>query len=87
MLGREIPVSLSSTDPNSASQDGTSLIEALRRQLARELEEDNRCPCGNTLAALAQQYEDAEGFGPTTLRATAERLLRSRVYRPPCTRS
>jgi len=82
MLGPEIPVSVSSTDPRTASQDSTSLIEALRRQLARELEEDNRCPCGNTLAALAQQYEDTEGFGPTTLRATAERVLRSRIYGP-----
>jgi len=87
MLGPEIPVTVSSANPKTASQDNTSsentsLIEALRRQLARELEEDNRCPCGNTLAALAQQYEDTEGFGPTTLRATAERVLRSRAYGP-----
>jgi hypothetical protein len=82
MLGPEIPASVSSTDPNTVSQDNSSLIEALRRQLARELEEDNRCPCGNTLAALAQQYEDTEGFGPTTLRATAERFFRSRADGP-----
>ena len=82
MLGPEIPVSVSSTDQEAASQDSTSLIEVLRGQLARELEEDNRCPCGNTLAALAQQYEDTEGFGPTTLRATAERVFRSHLYGP-----
>jgi TIR domain/SIR2-like domain len=82
MLGSEIPVRISSTDPQIASQDNTSLAEELRRQLARELEEDNRCPCGDTLAVLAQQYEDAEGFGPTTLRATAEMVLRSRIYSP-----
>jgi hypothetical protein len=79
MLGPEVPVSISSADPKNAS---TTLAEELRQQLARELEEDNRCPCGHTLAALAQQYEDTEGFGPTTLQATAERLLRSRAYSP-----
>jgi hypothetical protein len=82
MLGPEIPVSVSPRDPQAASQGNTSFIEALRRELARELEDDHRCPCGNTLAALAQQYEDAEGFGPSTLRATSERFLRSRAYGP-----
>jgi hypothetical protein len=79
MLGSEIPASDLASDSNTAN---LSLTEALRRQLARELEEDNRCPCGNALAALAQQYEDTEGFGPTTLRATAERFFRSRAYGP-----
>ncbi|HEY6412068.1 MAG TPA: TIR domain-containing protein [Edaphobacter sp.] len=58
------------------------MSDELRCQLARELEEDNRRPSGITLAALAQQYEDTEGFGPTTLRDTAERVLRSRLYGP-----
>jgi hypothetical protein len=79
MLGPEVPVSIPSADPNSAP---TTLNEELRSQLVRELEEDNRCPCGQTLAAIAQQYEDTEGFGPTTLRATAERMMRSRIYVP-----
>jgi hypothetical protein len=82
MLGSEIPVRVASTDSATASQDGTTLAEELRRQLARELEEDNCSPSGNTLAALAQQYEDTEGFGSTTLRATAEMVLRSRQYGP-----
>lgn len=82
MLGSEIPVRITSTDPTQASQDSTSLSDELRRQLARELEEDNRRPSGITLAALAQQYEDTEGFGPTTLRDTAERVLESRLYAP-----
>ena len=80
MLGSEIPVKGTST-PNG-SQSGTTLAEELRLRLARELEEDDRIPSGNTLAALAQQYEDTEGFGPTTLRATAEMVMTSRQYGP-----
>ena len=80
MLGSEIPVKGTSA-PNGA-QSGTTLAEELRLRLARELEEDDRTPSGNTLAALAQQYEDTEGFGPTTLRATAEMVLSSRQYGP-----
>jgi hypothetical protein len=82
MLGSEIPVKVASTTSTTASTDSTSLAEELRRRLARELEEDNRSATGTTLAALAQQYEDTEGFGPTTLRATAEMALTSRLYSP-----
>ena len=82
MLGSEIPVKVASTTSTTASTDSTSLAEELRRKLARELEEDNRSATGTTLAALAQQYEDTEGFGPTTLRATAEMALTSRLYSP-----
>jgi len=80
MLGSEIPVKASSA--TNGSQSGNTLAEELRLRLARELEEDDRSPSGNTLAALAQQYEDTEGFGPTTLRATAEMVLTSRQYSP-----
>jgi hypothetical protein len=82
MLGSEIPVKVASTTSTTASADSTTLAEELRRKLARELEEDNRSANGTTLAALAQQYEDTEGFGPTTLRATAEMALTSRLYSP-----
>jgi hypothetical protein len=82
MLGSEIPVKVASTTSTTASTDGTTLAEELRRRLARELEEDDRSATGTTLAALAQQYEDTEGFGPTTLRATAEMALTSRLYSP-----
>ncbi len=80
MLGSEIPVK--ATSATNGSQSGNTLAEELRLRLARELEEDDRSPSGNTLAALAQQYEDTEGFGPTTLRATAEMVLSSRQYGP-----
>ena len=82
MLGPEIPVSTSSTGPAAACDDNASFVEAFRCQLARELEDDNRHVTGNTLAAVAQQYEDSEGFGASSLRAAAEMFFRSRTYRP-----
>jgi hypothetical protein len=82
VLGPEIPVSVVSADSNGSTHDNASFSEALRRELARELEDDNRRASGNTLAALAQQYEDSEGFGSSTLRAVAERLFRSRAFCP-----
>ena len=80
MLGSEIPVKAAASA--NGSQPGTTLPDELRLRLARELEEDDKSPSGDTLAALAQQYEDTEGFGPTTLRATAEMVLTSRQYSP-----
>jgi hypothetical protein len=56
--------------------------EILKCQLARDLEDESQVPRGNSLAALAQQYEDYKDFGPTTLRGKAERVFRSRTYSP-----
>jgi len=81
MLGSEIPVKIFSSDARTSSEE-SSLPDELRHQLARELEEDRFETSGDTLAAIAQQYEDAEGFGGSTLRATAERVLRARQYSP-----
>ncbi len=53
-----------------------SLADALARALADELDNDGRRVEGSTLAAIAQQYEDSEGFGPAALRAEAERFYR-----------
>ena len=66
MLGPEIPVNLASNDSSTDSSGGVTFVEALRRELARELEDDNRRACGKTLAVMAQQYEDTEGFGPSS---------------------
>lgn len=82
LLGSEIPSRVAQAGSNGASHHETSLPEEIRRRLSLELEEDNRSPRGDTLAAIAQQYEDSEGFGATTLRATAESVLRSRQYIP-----
>jgi hypothetical protein len=80
MLGPEIPTSTPSAESNADSN--TTFVEALRGELARELEDDGQRPEGTTLAAIAQQYEDTDGFGPSSLRATAERFFRSGVCRP-----
>jgi hypothetical protein len=54
--------------------------DALTQCLAAELEEDDRRVTGNTLAAVAQQYEDAEGFGPNAMRALAQKFYKSRLH-------
>ena len=36
---------------------------------------------GSTLAAVAQQYEDAQGFGPNTMRALAAQFYTSATYK------
>jgi hypothetical protein len=53
MLGSEIPVSVSSTDPKAVAREDTSLAEELRRQLALELEEDNRSPRVSGIPTMA----------------------------------
>jgi len=79
VVGPEIPVkSVSAGQPDAT--ESTTYIEALTLELASELEEDNRRVTGHTLAAVAQQYEDAEGFGPNALRALAEKFYKSRTY-------
>jgi hypothetical protein len=64
LLGPEAPAKpASAIDPLSAAQD-VNYTEELTRRLASELEDDNRRVTGGTLAVVAQQYEDTEGFGP-----------------------
>jgi hypothetical protein len=79
LVGAELPVEKTGSAP--ASED-TSIPQELQRALAKELEEDGRHPPGSTLSAVAQYYEDTEGFGPAALRATAERLIRSPRFSP-----
>ena len=78
VLGPEIPVAFQTT--SSTSSLSGALPEVLRRKFATELEEDNRRVTGNSLAAVAQQYEDAEGFGANAMRALAEKFYKSKVY-------
>jgi hypothetical protein len=79
VLGPEIPAKpASATDPSL----DLSYTEALTRRLASELEDDNRRVTGNTLAAVAQQYEDAQGFGPNTMRALAAQFYTSATHNP-----
>ncbi|HTT24657.1 MAG TPA: toll/interleukin-1 receptor domain-containing protein, partial [Candidatus Sulfotelmatobacter sp.] len=74
MLGPEIPA----TAQNNAS--GATLIGGLKGKLRREMEDDNRQVYGNTLAAVAQQYEDA--YESNSLQSTAEGFYRSCQYGP-----
>src|ERR1700738_5100941 len=82
LLGPEIPAeTTSAADPSLAACD-LSYTEALTGRLASELEDDNRRVTGSTLAAVAQQYEDAEGFGPNTMRDLAAQFYTSAAYSP-----
>ena len=78
VLGPEIPVGSSSGIPADVAD--YSFVQALTVKLASELEDDNRRVVGDTLAAVAQQYEDAEGSN--VLRATAEKFYKSPSFVP-----
>jgi len=80
MLGPELPARALAKSPNAQVDEGEALIEGLRDQLTRELENENRRISGHTLAAIAQQYEDA--FESNSLQAAAEKFYRSRRYGP-----
>jgi hypothetical protein len=82
MVGADLPVNRAGPEPDKSPSEEISIPLQLRRALAEELEEDGRHPSGATLSAIAQYYEDTEGFGPGALRATAERLMRSQQNRP-----
>jgi hypothetical protein len=75
VLGPEIPAGAAAGAPSATA--ASSFAEALTATLAAELEEDNRRVSGAALAAVAQQYEDAEGFGPNALRALAQKFYKS----------
>jgi hypothetical protein len=82
VLGPEVPAKLASTAVSSPAAGDLSYSEELTRRLASELEDDNRRVMGSTLAAVAQQYEDAGGFGPNTMRSLAAQFYTSAAYGP-----
>src|SRR5262245_8516568 len=82
VLGPEVPVEFLAAAPRPGASDSVLVPDVLTRELVSELEEDNRRVTGNTLAAIAQQYEDAEGFGPNAMRALAEKFYKARAYGP-----
>jgi hypothetical protein len=80
VVGPEVPVGL---DPGTPAGEAVgSFVDALTAELARELRDDDRRVTGNTLAAIAQQYEDAQGFGANALRARAEKLYKRPRFVP-----
>jgi hypothetical protein len=82
MLGADLPVRIASADPSAAPREDSTIPDELLRHLSAELQEDGRSVCGSTLSAVAQCYEDTDSFGPSSLRVTAERLIRSRQFSP-----
>ncbi len=78
VLGREIPAKMDS----GARASDIDMYEAMTTKLVAELEEDGRHILGDTLPAVAQQYEDADGFGAHTLRALAEKFYKSPNFIP-----
>ena len=81
-VGQEIPGTPSIEPSARALVKGDTCAEGLTLQLAEELEEDGREVPAATLAAVAQQYEDAQGFGPNALRARAQEFYQSQAYLP-----
>jgi hypothetical protein len=80
VLGPEVPAKVASSAGFSPAAGDLSYSEGLTRQLAAELENDNRRVTGSTLAAVAQHYEDA--FGPNTMRSFAAHCYMSTAYSP-----
>jgi hypothetical protein len=77
VLGPEIPAGIVGAPVGAAV---SSFAEELTSALATELEEDDKRVTGTTLAAVAQQYEDA--FGPIALQACAEKSYKSPQFVP-----
>lgn len=46
------------------------------------LEDDGQRASGKTLAALARQYQDSDGFGASALRAKAEKFFQLPTFAP-----
>ena len=79
VLGPELAVD--AAEEAAPAGKTTSVIDALTQELASELEDDGRRVTGTTLATVAQQYEDAQGFGPNALRASAQKFYKSSAFR------
>src|SRR4051794_25971256 len=83
ILGPEIAAIGPEIAATPGSTNSTSWTEALIQHLSKELSEEiNVRSRGQTLAAVSQQYEDQEGFGPNALRAAVGKFLRSGAYTP-----
>lgn len=83
MLGQEVSASpVAGNGAAAVPQHHESFAAGLMRQLTGELEEDGRRVVGDSLAAVAQHYEDASGFGTNALRALAEKFYNSGALAP-----
>lgn len=82
VLGPEIAVASARHNAPDSPGDAASFSDELARALASELEDENRLAGGKNLAALAQQYEDTEGFGASALRAKAAKFYNQASFEP-----
>ena len=83
MLGQEVAAAPAGAGRAAVlPRNHESFAEGLIRRLTEELEEDGRRVLGDSLAAVAQQYEDASGFGTNALRARAEKFYNSDALAP-----
>jgi hypothetical protein len=76
VLGPEIPARVD-LNPSNSTEDWVTFPSALANHLRNELAQDGRTVTISTLAAVAQLYEDAEGFGPAALRSAAAQFIKS----------
>jgi TIR domain/SIR2-like domain len=81
VLGPEVRTGVSSYSAGDAAAPPT-YADALKVKLIAELEEDGRRVTATNLAGVAQQYEDADGFGSNTLRSQAARFYDSAPLEP-----
>ncbi|MCO6428973.1 toll/interleukin-1 receptor domain-containing protein [Nitrosomonas communis] len=82
VLGPEIPADIPRERGAGQLDSQITYTDALRDQLAAELEEDGRRITATSLAGVAQQYEDADGFGPGMLRSQSAGFYTSSQLEP-----
>ncbi len=82
VLGPEVPADTPSPDAVDTAASLHTYSDALKGKLAEELAEDGHLVTASSLAGVAQQYEDAEGFGTGTLRSQAARFYSSAPLEP-----
>jgi len=82
VLGPEIPAEAGPQGATNNTSAERTYADALKSRLAAELEEDGRRVTPSSLAGVAQQYEDAEGFGTGNLRSQAARFYASAPLEP-----
>ncbi len=82
VLGPEVPADSSPDGAPSTNASPRTYADALLARLIAELRDDNRTVTATSLAGVAQQYEDAEGFGPSSLRSLAAKFYASAPLTP-----
>lgn len=82
VLGPELPPDklLAPVEPETGEQ--LSYMDALRQQLTQELEDEGIRVTATNLAGVAQQYEDAAGFGSGMLRTVSAKFYEAKPFEP-----